>query len=155
MDMDIIFMFLSAESNFLSHNYLINLIDEYLINHFFEYPILVELSLSDSREKFIEVISNSKIDKSKIDFNNLLLGFVIIAFNNNRLSLANYKKILLEIFDTQHMNFSIEDINLFFENDEVVYTGIGKFFLECEQKAKEFICDFQKKYNKNFLAHYN
>lgn len=88
----------------------------------------MELSLSDSREKFIEIINNSKIDKSKVDFNNLLLGFVIISFNNHRISITNYRKILLEIFDTQHMHFSIEDINLFFENDEIVYTKVEIFF---------------------------
>lgn len=155
MDIDIIFMLLSVESNFLNYNDLIELIDEHLTDYFFKHPILVELSLSDSREKFIEIINNSKINKSKVDFNNLLLGFVIIYFNNNRISITNYRKILLEIFYTQHMHFSIKDINLFFESDEIIYTKVEKFFLACEQKAKEFICDFERKYNKNFLEHYN
>lgn len=78
--MNIIFMLLAVESNFLYYNYFIDLIDHYLTDYFIDYPILVELSLSDSRGRFIEIINNSEIDKSVVDFNNLLVGFIIISF---------------------------------------------------------------------------
>lgn len=79
-NMNIIFMLLAVESNFLYYNYFIDLIDHYLTDYFIDYPILVELSLSDSRGRFIEIINNSEIDKSVVDFNNLLVGFIIISF---------------------------------------------------------------------------
>lgn len=65
-------MLLAVESNLLSHNFLMELIDKGLTDCFFDYPILLELSLSNSREQFIDIINNSQIDKFKVDFNKLL-----------------------------------------------------------------------------------
>lgn len=137
-------MLLAVESNFLHYNYFIDLIDYYLTDYFIDYPILVELSLSDSRERFIEVINNSEIDKSVVNFNDLLVGFVIISFNKNIISSIAYKKKILDIFDTQCMDFSVEDISLFFEKDAAMYIRVHQFFLECEQKARNFISVFEE-----------
>lgn len=144
MNMNIVFMLLAVESNFLHYNYFIDLIDYYLTDYFIDYPILVELSLSDSRERFIEVINNSEIDKSVVNFNDLLVGFVIISFNKNIISSIAYKKKILDIFDTQCMDFSVEDISLFFEKDAAMYIRVHQFFLECEQKARNFISVFEE-----------
>lgn len=144
MNMNLIFMLLAVESDFLYYGYFIELIDNYLTDLFFDHPILMELSLSDSRNKFIEIINYSKIDKSEVNFNHLLLGFIIIAFNKNIISPMNYKKKILDIFETQHMIFSIEEIHLFFEKDETVYIKVNTLFLECEQKARDFIYIFEE-----------
>lgn len=42
------------------------------------------------------------------------------------------------------MDFSIEDVSLFFEKDAAMYIRVHQFFLECEQKARNFISVFEE-----------
>lgn len=50
----------------------------------------------------------------------------------------------MDVFDTQCMDFSIEDVSLFFEKDAAMYIRVHQFFLECEQKARNFISVFEE-----------
>lgn len=138
------FMLWTVESKLYYYEFFIKLIDCYLIDFFNNYPILIDLSLTTSTDDFLDTIGNCDFNKSDFDFYRTLIGFINVSSKNNKISLVECQNMILEIFDIQDLDFTIEDIGLYFDGNKIITDKVSNFFYECEIKANNHILNFER-----------
>ncbi len=119
-----------VESGYLSHQDVIELIDERLSDDFIKHPVLITLSLAMNQEDFLGVIggyfgwddplyasvweSSCAPKEMPLSFDEVLLGFMTLAYQEDKIKCDSYQERVLDLFDVQAMAFSIEEVGEFF-----------------------------------------
>ena len=143
------FMTWSVESLYLDMGYFIELIDCRLSDYFGDYPILITLSLAKTQDEFLSnsatvLYSNNYKDVVNTDLSadEILLGFIIIAHQEHKLTKNTYQVMVADLFDVSPMVFTIEEIILFFEHKGEQMDDIQALFNHCESVARTYISEF-------------
>lgn len=155
------FMAWSVESQYLDAGYFIALIDARLSDYFGDYPILMALSLAKTPEEFLYhsasvLYSHNYKDVINADLSadEVLLGFIIIAYQEHKLTKDAYQRMVADLFDGSAMAFSIEEMIAFFEQKSEQADEIQALFRHCEKVASAYISEFYQWVNQGLgLSH--